>query len=253
MKGYLGAGSNTKFLIKRSKPLRYFHKKSSKTLKRVPEEKQMEEGRTLASIYDSSTLSYVQGNCSKQTTSEDLFLRASNISSLPLAHMNQKLRENPHDIDLWLMFVELQTSNFSAVTNEENGSHEITIPNSNRSMKNKALLERKVSILEKAIQLNPKNVDLGIARMKLLAEFWETSALHQEWRNILFVNPMSTELWKEYLTTLEGSFEGFTVAQVLKAYSSCFQKLIQMQNPSFAAHQRPENLDELMIGKLSNR
>lgn len=247
MKGCMGNPVDFKFSPKRSKLSRYFRKKYHKILNR-PDDSQKEEPkkteRDPLGIYDSSTLSYVQGACVDKSTSKESILKE--CDSL-LTNFNQKLRENPHDVKLWLKFVEYQKSDFVPRA-EVSGKNAAKLGFQQKNLHVKALLERKVSILEKAIEHNPKNVELITARMKLLGNFWEINALQNEWRNLLFVNPMSIELWKEHLTSLECSFEGFSVSQVLKAYSHCFQKLIQMQNPSFAVHQRPAHLDELLIG-----
>lgn len=37
----------------------------------------------------------------------------------------------------------------------------------------KLVLEKKLAILERAIESNPSNVDLKLARLKLCTEFWE--------------------------------------------------------------------------------
>lgn len=238
----------------KSKPQRYFGKKSLRRLAKItnfiPEQPQASETNPLG-IYDSSTVSYIQGNHIANSDVPSVRKKEFEISR-QTALFNEKIRENPHDIDLWLSFIDHQNIASFSMIEEDADSSKNQPRNHERSLFPRSLLERKVAILDKAIEHNPKSIKLLTARLNIAAEYWDDSALHQEWRNVLFVNPTSMELWKEYLNFIENNFEGFSVSQVLKTYASCMQKLIQMQQPSFAAHQRPENLEDFMIGVWIN-
>ena len=241
--------------LHKSKPQRYFGKKSLRKLAKViniPEKPQEASETNPLGIYDSSTALYIQGNHIANSDVPPAVRDREFEISHQTALFNEKLRENPHDIDLWLSFIDHQNIASFSVIEEDANSSKKKPKNHGRSLHPRALLERKMAILDKAIERNQKSIKLLTARLNIAAEYWDLSAMHQEWRNVLFVNPMSIELWKEYLNFIEFSFEGFTVAQVLKAYASCMQKLIQMQQPSFAAHQRPENLEDFMIGWWTN-
>ena len=66
---------------------------------------------------------------------------------------NKKINENPKNIDLWVEFINIQDK-FSL---------------SIGSLKNKtAVIDRKISILEKALNLNPFNEKLGVLILSLL-------------------------------------------------------------------------------------
>lgn len=155
--------------------------------------------------------------------------------------LNERLKTNPDDIDAWLKFVELQTLQISTTVESEDAK-------SWKKRNFKALVERKLSIIAKALEHNPKSVELTSYKLKLLNELGSSTALHQEWQNALFTHPTSLKLWNEYLTFMECSFEEFTVKRVLKAYSSCLTKLYQIQLPSFKSHAKPENVEHSMIG-----
>lgn len=114
----------------------------------------------------------------------------------------------------------------------------------------RALVERKLSIIAKALEHNPKSVELISYKLNLLYELGSSPSLHQEWQNALFVHPTSLQLWNEYLTFVERNFEEFTVKRVLKAYSSCLTKLYQIQLPTFISHSKPKNIEHSMIGNL---
>lgn len=252
MRGILGAHNlSSKSYLKKPKPQRYFGKKSLRRLAEVtnlipPVQPQASETNPFG-IYDSNTVLYIQGNHIANPNEPPVRKKEFEISR-QTALFNEKLRENPNDIDLWLSFIEHQNIASLSMTEEDADDSKNQHKSHGRSLHPRALLERKVAILDKAIEQNQKSIKLLTARLNIAAEYWDDSALHQEWRNVLFVNPMSIELWKEYLNFIENHFEGFSVSRVLKTYASCFQKLVQMQQPSFASHQRPMNLEDFMIG-----
>lgn len=239
-----------KYAGKKNKPTRYFSKKAHrKVLKNVESTNTIPQTseRNPLGIYDTGTLMYIQGQGDVEEKSNIPKLeREKGDITHQTALFNEKLREKPHDIDLWLSFVEHQDLVSSHMYDDTSCNEK-----QDRIPHQKAILERKVSILDKAIEQNPKNVELLSARLKIAAEYWDTSVLHQEWRNILFNNPSLIQLWKEYLNFVECRFEGFNVTSVLKVYNSCLQKLTQMLHPSFASHQRPAHLEEFILGKLN--
>ena len=200
-------------------------------------------------VYDISTLLYIQGVGSAPSidskVEEESEEREVNRKS---ALYNEKLRKEPHNTDLWLEFVEFQDKSTARFLLEKEKQDD-----QKQKVNQRAVLERKVSILDKAIELNPKCIGLIVTRLHIVSQFWESESLQQEWRNTLFVHPVSMELWHRYLSFSETYFEDFSVPNVLKNYSSCIHKLVQMQQPSFSSHQRPKNLDENMIGTHSPR
>lgn len=234
------------------KPLRYFGKKAQIRLAKINSlpcvQPKLSESNPLG-VYDKSTIKYIEGQGYVTEPNKEQSLWGEEMEAArKTALFNEKLRKNPNDITLWMLFVEHQDTCFSqseSISDSEN----INSKKQSKSSSHRALLERKVSIFDKAIEQNPKNVDLITARLNLAMEYWDASALHQEWRNVLFVNPALLQLWKEYLRFMENYFEGFNVTQILKAYANCLQKLMQMTHSSFAVHQRPSYLEESMIGQ----
>lgn len=233
--------------VKKSKSTRYFHKRAIKRMAHLPKSApilpQPTETNPLG-IYDANTVLFLQGQKATTTeesipveTEKDQIMRQTTL-------FNEKLRKDPHDIQLWKDFIEFQDT--ARFINDEKESLSKDKPG--KSLHQRALLERKISILDKAIGSNPKNEFLINFRLQIAAEYWDLSTLQSEWRNTLFAHPMSIHLWKKYLSFSENFFEGFSVQQVLKTYSNCIKKLIQIQNPSFTSHTKPSNLEENMIG-----
>ncbi|XP_045026385.1 nuclear exosome regulator NRDE2 [Daphnia magna] len=251
MKGVLGVQHFSKrSSLNKSKPHRYFGKNALRRLTKIANTQPLQPLCTETNplgIYDSSTALYIQGRKAERTNDEQTQGIKELEMSRQTALFNEKLRENPHNVNLWLSFIEHQNSaSFSLMENDSDISQS-QHKKLGRNLHRRAQLERKVAILDKAIEHNPKSVKLLTARLNIVAEYWDVSTLHQEWRNVLFLNPVSIELWNEYLNFIENNFEGFSVALALKTYASCFQKLLQMQQPSFASHQRPAHLEEFII------
>lgn len=256
MKGVLGVQHFSKrSSLNKSKPHRYFGKNALRRLTKIANTQPLQPLCTETNplgIYDSSTALYIQGRKAERTNDEQTQGIKELEMSRQTALFNEKLRENPHNVNLWLSFIEHQNSaSFSLMENDSDISQS-QHKKLGRNLHRRAQLERKVAILDKAIEHNPKSVKLLTARLNIVAEYWDVSTLHQEWRNVLFLNPVSIELWNEYLNFIENNFEGFSVALALKTYASCFQKLLQMQQPSFASHQRPAHLEEFIIGQSTN-
>ena len=234
-------------------PPRYFGKRALKRISQMPIPVKVESAlseRNPLGIYDLGTIMYIQG----LKTSDSNENRTANTREDEIkqknAEFNQKLKQEPQNIQLWLNFIEFQdTPEAQRLVTNENGNS-INIDLKGRQIHLRALLERKISILDKAIEMNPKSIRLITLKLQIASEFWESGKLQQEWRNTLFVHPMAIDLWNKYLSFIENYFEGFTVSSVLKAYSTCIHKMIQMQHPSFTSHQRPDNLAEYMIGNF---
>jgi len=189
-------------------------------------------------------LSYIHGQNKASDSLKESCQGNSNNADQCRALLNEKLRKNPFDIQTWLTFVKLQDMNFEL---DDYGINVKKKKTGNRNQR--ALLERKISILDKALEHNPHNVELITTRLELGEDFWDRTLLEQEWKNTLFLNPKSSYLWKKYIAHTEGYFESFSVSHVTRAYATCLQKLVQVQNPSFSLHQRSSNdLQDALIG-----
>jgi len=227
---------------KKPKPPRYYGKRALTRLSKPVSTVLPQQPLPSASqanplgIYDTSTVLYVQGRRA-ETEEQPVVNQEEDEIKRRTTLFNEKLRENPHDIQLWLAFIQFQDESSRFLSSGRPEQHL------------QALSERKMSILDKAIDQNPKSEQLAAARLHLAIEFKDAAALQQEWRNALFIHPTSIQMWKRYLHFSQSHFEGFTVQQALKAYVNCLQKLVQMQHPSFVAHQKPIHLDEQLIGK----
>ncbi|OVA16559.1 RNA-processing protein [Macleaya cordata] len=123
---------------------------------------------------------------------------------------NKMSRESPHDEKVWLAFAEFQDK--VASKQPQKGARLQT-------------LEKKISILEKAIELNPDNEELLLCLMKGYQRRDSNEVLTKRWERILMQHPGSYKLWKEFLRVIQGEFSRFKVSDMRKMYGHAIQAL----------------------------
>ncbi|KAL6635205.1 hypothetical protein ACP70R_027876 [Stipagrostis hirtigluma subsp. patula] len=122
---------------------------------------------------------------------------------------NKMTREHPHDEKVWLAFAQFQDK--VACSQPQKAARLQTI-------------ERKISILEKAVDLNPDNEELLLCLLKSYGERDSTDLLGK-WERILTKHSDSCKLWKQYLLLCQGEFSRFRVSDIRKSYSYAIQAL----------------------------
>lgn len=123
---------------------------------------------------------------------------------------NRMTRERPQDESVWLAFAEFQDK--VASMQPHKGARLQT-------------LEKKISILEKATELNRDSEDLLLSLMKAYQSRDSTDVLIRRWEKILTSNSGSYKLWKEFLRVVQGEFSRFKVSELRKMYASAIQAL----------------------------
>lgn len=174
------------------------------------------------SILDQSTVAYLQGHSVNSGPSANYTEDTKNPLLEKVAHYNKELHANPHNIALWLDFVSFQ-ENF--LENSGAFGHKENLSQSARS-----ILEKKVLILEKAIEANPASTDLKIARLKLCQDLWEPQRVLESWERLVSANTANSNLWKTYLLYMQSSLSLFSVSKVTKLYHKCFKCLLEIRN-----------------------
>ncbi|KAL6064753.1 hypothetical protein STEG23_024835, partial [Scotinomys teguina] len=111
----------------------------------------------------------------------------------------------------------------------------------------KLLLEKKLAVLERAIESNPSSVDLKLAKLQLCAEFWEPSALAKEWQKLLFLHPNNTGLWQRYLSFCQSQFGTFSVSKLHSLYGKCLSTLSAVKDGSILSHPVLPGTEEAMF------
>ena len=147
-----------------------------------------------------------------------------------------KLLDNPCDIETWIKFVNHQDE------------HSIFTLGSikDRELK-KTITEKKLSILDKAINKNPTSVELMIMQMNLVNEYWSPENVSDKWKKLLFQFPNKTNLWMTYLLQLQTDLLQMKVSNVLESYRKCFQMLIGVIEGNVKSHQKEESATDKLF------
>ncbi|XP_021564980.1 protein NRDE2 homolog [Carlito syrichta] len=186
-------------------------------------------------IYDQSTTQWLQGQGPpeqeakqphSQTDGEHAALKAK------VEEFNRRIRENPRDTQLWMAFVAFQDEVIKSpgLYAIEEGEQE------KRRWSLKLILEKKLAILERAIESNQGCVELKLARLQLCAEFWEPPALLKEWQKLVFLHPNNTALWQKYLLFCQSQFSTFSVSKIHSLYGKCLSTLSAVNDGSILSH-----------------
>ena len=198
----------------------------------------------------SSNFSYVPLELPTAVSKEDESSTVENekpVSELlsKTKELNQKVRENPNDIQSWLALADLQAQQVE--------SRNLTADSLNRSAlekqkkSSKLSMEKKTAVLEQAVQKNASCVDLIIAYMNACSEILSSEAILEKWKRFLFIQPQKTLLWKHYLMFCQSSFSAFSFSATLEVYTKCFTTLSAIQSGKFVSHSPEIDIESGMI------
>ncbi|XP_038530379.1 nuclear exosome regulator NRDE2 [Canis lupus familiaris] len=197
-------------------------------------------------IYDQSTTQWLQGQGPSEPESKQPDSQTDRESALLKAKVeefNRRVRENPRDIQLWMAFVAFQDEVMKSpgLYAIEEGEQE------KRKRSLKLVLEKKLAILERAIESNQSSVELKLAKLKLCTEFWEPSTLVKEWQKLIFLHPNDTALWQKYLLFCQSQFSTFTVSKIHSLYGKCLSTLSAVKDGSILSHPALPGTEEAMF------
>ncbi|CAK7327938.1 unnamed protein product [Dovyalis caffra] len=149
---------------------------------------------------------------------------------------NKLTREHPHDEKVWLDFAELQDK--VASMQPQKGARLQT-------------LEKKISILEKATELNPDNEELLLCLMKAYQSRDSSDMLIGRWEKVLMHHSGNYKLWKEYLRVVQGEFSRFKVSDMRKMYAHAIQAVSSACSRQFRQfyqnEEKPSSLDPAIV------
>ncbi|ELR61577.1 hypothetical protein M91_02183, partial [Bos mutus] len=197
-------------------------------------------------IYDQATTQWLQGQGPSEQESRPPDSQPDRESALLKARVeefNRKVRESPRDTELWMAFVAFQDELMRSpgLYAVEEGEPETQ----KRSLR--LVLEKKLAILERAIESNPSSVDLKLAKLKLCAEFWEPATLLKEWQKLIFLHPNNTALWQKYLLFCQSQFSTFSVSKIQSLYGKCLSTLSAVRDGSIVSHPELPGTEEAMF------
>lgn len=131
---------------------------------------------------------------------------------------NKLTRERPHDENAWLAFAEFQDK--VAGMQRQKGARLQT-------------LEKKISILEKAVDLNPDNEELLLCLLKAYQMRDSSDILIGRWEKILLQHSGSYKLWAEFLHVVQRDFSRFKVTEIRKMFAHAIEALSASRSKNF--------------------
>ncbi|XP_077999752.1 nuclear exosome regulator NRDE2-like [Glandiceps talaboti] len=202
-------------------------------------------------IHDLATQKYLQGkgNPKPDISNVSAFFEdkeaetRSEVMRKKIEMFNRKTHKDPQDVKTWLEFVKFQDEVASQGIFEMDDTAEVD----KRKKFNLAIMEKKISILEKAIEKNPTSIDLKIEHLELSREFWSSSKLHEHWQQMAFCHPNDALLWQQYLMFSQSSFSVFTFSKIQKLYGKCLSTLSSVAEGTFQSHRPLPHTEQYML------
>lgn len=139
-----------------------------------------------------------------------------------MTNYSQRLLAEPHNISLWLDFVRYQdkqhVSGRAAPARSVGEVDELKVTE-------RSLYEMKEAIFKRALEKNPGNVELIVAELSELQNYWETERQSAEWKKLLFAHVNDAALWRRYLAFQRTKFSTFSVSRLVRDYVRCVASL----------------------------
>ena len=159
--------------------------------------------------------------------------------------LNKILHDNPQDIQTWLALVDFQEE---IVQKEDSVKSSFTATGQERrKVATRTVIEKKIAVLEKALQKNPNSVELIVGHLDLCNEIMDAEELVQKWKRVSFVHPNNTLLWRHYLLFMQSRFSVFSFSKVVAVYGKCLSTLSSIKEGTFASHQAEGDLEGEMV------
>ncbi|CAD6201312.1 GSCOCG00000114001-RA-CDS [Cotesia congregata] len=130
-----------------------------------------------------------------------------------IKYFNQQLMEDPHNIDLWLEYI-----NFDDRDNEFGSTY-------GQKETNSLKYSRKLAIVEKALEKNTGCSKLLKAKLFFLDELLPTDEYIDRVEQMISKDSGNIVLWQALITATRSSVSLCNVSRVLKLYSKCFESL----------------------------
>ena len=224
-------------------PLSLTHAEEAK-LKSVP-------GSTVNSlgIYDNKTEQYLTGTggLDLEETIETHIDPEYEMWQSKAKRYNEQLGKEPFNISLWLEFVRFQDDSYKVLYRGGEGDRKGDSEGKKYKMTQKALAERKVSILDSAIKKNIRNLELCFKRLEIGKDLWDDKKLKQEWDTLVFSFPNKIRVWHKYLAYVQTHFTSFSLTSAVRTFGKCTEKLQQMRDGVFLTHAPPQDIGRCLV------
>ena len=146
------------------------------------------------------------------------------------AAFNKALQEDPHNISLWLEFLE-----FQPMAHGQGGGGEETKFGTLKSRR--VLNERKLAIFERALEHNPLSEDLHVGELELLRDMdTEPGVIIKKWKDLVFRMPNKPLLWLKYSEFCRMQFSTFSLSSLTTLYQKSIRTLTAILEGVMKSH-----------------
>lgn len=106
-----------------------------------------------------------------------------------------------------------------------------------------------MSVVERALQLNPSSVELKLHRLRLGRGLWDSTTQLKEWKKVVFIHPNSVPLWRSYILFTQSQFSSFSVSMVTGVYRKCLSTLSAVQDGQLMSHAPLPGTERHLLGE----
>lgn len=197
-------------------------------------------------LYSAQTENYIRGVGGLGGNEDEVF--QDDEVEMKRVDFNNRLRQQPHNIDLWIEFIDFQDEALQEKVFNDKNANKKSRKKNGEILRAKALTERKLAICKSAIEKNTRSIELAVKRLELSRDLFDSAQLDQQWKELIFVYPENIALWKRYLLFIQTHYSRFTIPDTLKAYKSCVVKLRERQEALAGDRASRERLVQLEHG-----
>ncbi|KAL1506233.1 hypothetical protein ABEB36_005630 [Hypothenemus hampei] len=141
------------------------------------------------------------------------------------AYYNKNLEENPNNIHLWLQYIKFQ---------DTVAQFEKTYKKGSIAKAQRVQAERKISILDKAINLNPSNELLLRERVRIAVSVYPADELKSQFKKLVDKEKDNIILWQGYIEATQCSMSHCTSPAVLQLYTQCLATLHKLRRSTIS-------------------
>ncbi|KAI1700056.1 NRDE-2, necessary for RNA interference domain-containing protein [Ditylenchus destructor] len=132
---------------------------------------------------------------------------------------------NPNDVESWIKYVDIQNK---LMAKKESNDADNAVTNT------KGLYREKVAILEKAIEYNPRNVELAFKRVEIDREYFGVNSTKVLTALNTVANSFATnlEMWSKYIQMKQNDRSLFTLQDTISLIDKCIRSLVDIRDGS---------------------
>lgn len=199
-------------------------------------------------IYDTKTEHYISGTgLTLDDNTETCQDAEYEVWQSKAKQYNEMLGKEPSNIGLWLEFVSFQDDSYKILCRGGNKDDRDNAEKKKNKVTQKALAERKISILDSAIKKNIRSLELYFKRLEIGRDLWDDKKLKQEWDTLVFNFPNKITVWHQYLAYVQTHFTSFSLSSAVRTFSKCTERLQQMRDGVFITHAPPRDIGRCLV------